>query len=249
MKNIKIYVVSHKKADFPKNNLYIPIQVGNKEKFTEVRDNTKDNIAPKNANFCELTAAYWILKNDNSDITGLTHYRRYFFKSKFKNSIDNIIEQNDIETILKDYDIILPEKEHIVKYTVKKAYKHNHHIEDLEKCREIIQELYPEYVQAFDDVMNGKKLYLYNMFISNKKIFNEYYNWLFDILFRLENEINIENYSDYDKRVFGFLAERLLNVWLQKNSNIKIKEMPVYNTEEAVLPQLGIRTIQKILVR
>lgn len=249
MKKMNIYVVSHKKANFPEEEIYVPIQVGNKEQFADVRDNQKDNIAEKNANYCELTAAYWILKNDNSDITGLTHYRRYFFKSKFSNDIKNIINRKDIEEILENYDIILPQKEHIVKYTVREAYKHFHHIEDLDKCREIIQKITPEYVEAFDKVANGKKVYLYNMFISNKKIYNEYYDWLFKILFELEKHVNIENYTDYDKRIYGFLSERLLNVWIEKNKHLKIKELPVYNTEEKVMPQLIRRTIQKILVK
>lgn len=249
MSKVTIYVVSHKKANFPKNDIYKPIQVGNKESFTEIRDNKEKNISEKNPNFCELTAAYWIWKNDRSDITGLTHYRRYFFKSSNDNSIENILEKKDIEKILKEYDIILPETERIIKYTVKGAYKKFHHIEDFDKCGEIIMEKYPEYIEAFNKVANGKKLYLYNMFISNKKIFDDYYKWLFDILFELEKRVDIKDYSDYDKRIFGFLSERLLKVWLEKNNNLKIKEMPVYNTEQKVLQQKIIRNIQKIIVR
>lgn len=247
--NDHVYVVSHKNAKFPTESIYKPIQVGKKESFTEIRDNTGDNISEKNPNYCELTAAYWIWKNDKSDITGLTHYRRYFFKNKKSNSIENILNEKDIKEILEQYDIILPERERIIKYTVKNAYGKFHHIEDFEKCRQIIEEKYPEYVEAFDKIANGKKLYLYNMFIAEKKIFDEYYKWLFDILFELENRVDISNYSDYDKRIYGFLSERLFNVWLEKNSHLKIKEMPVYNTEEKILPQKFIRKIQKILVK
>lgn len=249
MDKVTIYVVSHKKAEFPKNKIYKTIQVGNKPDFAEVRDNTHDNITEKNPNYCELTAAYWIWKNDKSDITGLTHYRRYFFKTKYNNSIENVLDKKDIEEILKTYDIILPEKERIIKYNVKDAYGKFHHIEDFNKCRDIIEEKYPEYLEAFDKIANGRKLYLYNMFISNKKIFDEYYKWLFDILFELEKRVDISNYSDYDKRIYGFLSERLLSVWLQKNDNLKIKEIPVYNVEEKIFPQILIRKIQKILVR
>ena len=247
--NVTIYVVSHKPATFPENKIYKPIQVGTKEKFTEIRDNTEENISTKNPNFCELTAAYWIWKNDKSDITGLTHYRRYFFKNKNTNSIKDILDEKDIKNILNEYDIIVPETERIVKYSVKGAYAKFHHGEDFDKCREIIFEKYPEYLEAFDKVANGRKLYLYNMFISKKEIFNDYYKWLFDILLELENRVDITNYSDYDKRIYGFLSERLFRVWLEKNNNLKIKEMPVYNTEQKVFPQRFVRTIQKILVR
>ena len=248
MSKVTIYIISHKQVEFPKNKIYKTLQVGRKENFGDLRDNTGENISEKNPNYCELTAAYWIWKNDKSDITGLTHYRRYFFKTKNNNSIKNILDKEDIENILKTYDIILPEKERIIKYTVKGAYKKFHHIEDFNKCRDIIEEKYPEYLEAFDEIANGRKLYLYNMFISRKEIFDEYYKWLFDILFELEKRVDISNYSDYDKRIFGFLSERLLSVWLQKNNQLKMKEMPVYNVEEKILPQVVIRKIQKILV-
>ena len=80
---IKIYVATHKKVPMPEKSIYQPIRVGaalNEDDFGYVRDDTGDNISNKNKNFCELTATYWILKNDNSDIVGLKHYRRYFFK-------------------------------------------------------------------------------------------------------------------------------------------------------------------------
>ena len=68
------------------------------------------------------------------------------------------------------------------------------------------------------------------MLIMKKPLFDEYCAWLFDILFTLEPQLDLTEYNDYQKRVFGFLAERLLNVWvLQKDLNVA--EVGVYNTE------------------
>lgn len=79
------------------------------------------------------------------------------------------------------------------------------------------------------------------MFISRKKVFDDYYKWLFDILFEAEKIIDISNYDNYNKRVYGFLSERLFNVWIEKNKdNLKIKEMPVYNSEEKIIKQLSL---------
>ena len=69
------------------------------------------------------------------------------------------------------------------------------------------------------------------MMLCNKQILDEYSQWLFSILFNLEKRIDVDKYSDeYQKRVFGFLAERLLQIWVYHNK-LKIKEFPAFNTE------------------
>ena len=59
----------------------IPIQAGaalTDIKIAKVSDDTGDNISLKNPKYCELTALYWIWKNDMADYVGLSHYRRHF---------------------------------------------------------------------------------------------------------------------------------------------------------------------------
>ena len=154
MKNVKVYIATHKKANLPELKEYVPIQVGaeGKEKLGYITDNTGENISNKNPNFCELTATYWIMKNDNSDIVGLTHYRRYFFNNIFSNSFKNIIHKEKIIKILNNYDIIVPKK-YKLGVTVEKQYSQIHNIEDLMKCGEIIKNKNPEYSEAFDKVL------------------------------------------------------------------------------------------------
>ena len=70
------------------------------------------------------------------------------------------------------------------------------------------------------------------MFVMNKENFQNYCEWLFAILMPLKDKIPYESYGPYQKRVFGFLAERLLNVWVLKNiSKDKIYYAPVINLE------------------
>lgn len=59
---------------------------------------------------------------------------------------------------------------------------------------------------------------MFNMFIMKKKYFNEYCEWLFDILEHVENSIDINNYSKQERRVFGYLSELLTDVWIDKNN-------------------------------
>lgn len=76
------------------------------------------------------------------------------------------------------------------------------------------------------------------MFISKQNIVNEYCSFLFPILKKLENEIDYKHYDDYQKRVFGFLSERLFTTWLDKNEKIKTKEIPVYSNKEGYLKKV-----------
>jgi hypothetical protein len=64
-----------------------------------------------------------------------------------------------------------------------------------------------------------------------RDIFDRYCQWLFDILFQVEAQVDISAYSAYDRRVFGFLSERLLDVYLEANG-IPYQELPVMFMEK-----------------
>ncbi len=231
---ITIYVATHKKAEFPKEKIYKPIRVGsalNSDDFGYQRDDIGENISNKNKSFCELTATYWIMKNDKSDIVGLTHYRRYFFKKHKNNKLENVLSEQDIRKILKEKDIIVPNSTFIIKHNAEKSWEKTHIKKDYDECRKIIFEKYPDYIEAFEQFSRSRFLYICNMFIARKEIFDEYYKWLFDILFELEKRTDISTYDDYNKRLFGFMSERLFNVWLLKHKELKVKKIPVYNTD------------------
>lgn len=241
MKDIKIYIASHKKVILPSVDGYIPLQVGAAlhDDLGYLKDNSGDNISKKNPNYCELTGLYYIWKNEKADIVGLTHYRRYFFKNIFFTKLDDIINKKEIDKILNKYDIILPKKL-FFKKSINEQYKNVHNTDDLEKCGKIIKKKHPEYISSYNKVMKRRYLYGYNMFIMNKSKFDNYMEWLFDILIELESKIDISKYDDYNKRIYGFLSERLFNVWIEKN-NLKIKEIPVYNVEESKNKQIVLK--------
>ena len=65
---------------------------------------------------------------------------------------------------------------------------------------------------------------------------NRYCEWLFDILFELEKRIDVSGYDAYNARVFGFIGERLLDVWLE-TEGVHFCEMPVVNLEKQNWPK------------
>lgn len=232
---MSVYVITHKDYKKPEIDFYKTLLVGAYKGHilgeNVLNDDTGDNISEKNANFCELTGLYWIWKNLNDENVGLVHYRRYFCKRNiFKSSV---LKEKRISKILKKYDMILPRRVK-VQPNVYLQYEREHYIKDLDLCLEIINRDYPEYAEAANNVMNSDKASLFNMFIMPKKIMDEYCSWLFDILFKLEKEIDISDRNDYQKRVFGFISERLFNIWIN-NKNLKIYYSSVYNLDVSPL--------------
>ncbi|MBE5064723.1 DUF4422 domain-containing protein [Bifidobacterium saeculare] len=239
-----IYVITHKIFDdsIVNKTHYKVLHVGlNKDcKDEYLRDDTLNNISNKNIHYCELTGQYWIWKNGTetpNEITGLVHYRRYFTTHlqdllyTYFNIKPKILNFTIIKDSLSKYDIILPKRITIYR-TVKEFYSDLHDESDLEITRKVIAEIYPEYLSTYDNVMNAHSFYYGNMLICHKHIFDQYSKWLFDIMFELEKHLDLNKEGNtYQARVIGFISERLLQVWVSYN-NLKIKEFPVFNTEQ-----------------
>ncbi len=252
LKKMSIYVVTHKKYDIPEMEGYIPIQVGAalNADLGYLKDSGGDNISAKNKNYCELTALYYIWKNKpQDDIAGLVHYRRYFYTKRTLDPKKNILTYSQAKDILKEYDIIVPYKMRRKGNTIKEDYAIHHNVRDYEECRNIISEQCPEFLGAFDAVSESKELFQYNMMVCSKPLFDEYCQWIFDILFELESRIDITDYDAYNQRIYGFLSERLFNVWVM-HKGLKVKKLEVFNIEDSKsgLLKANIKNIIKPLM-
>ncbi len=217
-------------------------------------DDTGENISIKNPYFSELTGIYWVWKNTKQDITGSCHYRRFFtsqpepllyklkrllyypaglYKKRYgliytENTdffVPKILNKQELNVLMNKYDAILPQARKL-KYTVETHYRRYHDINDLNLLEVILTEKYPEYLEAFYDVLQGKRLYANNMFILKDEHFQEFMAWWFDLLFEFERRIDLNNYTEYQKRILGFMAERLLTVWFKKKQ-LNCIELPV----------------------
>ena len=248
-----ILVVTHKEYRMPENPLYHPIQVGTGAKLHEawLRDNTGENICEKNPTFCELTALYWAWKNLDADILGLCHYRRYLGSPGKRGArTDAFLTEADILKLLKQsaqdtgVDILLPGKRHYWIETRESQYAHAHHREDLECVEGILKERYPEYMEAWNQMLKSRSGHICNMFVMRKDLLDAYCTWLFDILLEAERRLDISSYTGNSRRVFGFLGERLLDVWIERNG-CTWKEVPMINLESQHWVRKGLDFIRR----
>lgn len=240
---IEVYVATQKEIKIPLDSCYKPIFVGAALKDEEtvkqlkyLNDATGSNISDKNRSFCELTALYWMWKNSKADVVGLAHYRRYLCETGKLRDTEAILSEQQISKYMSEYDVILPKKECLLG-KVRRHYGYLQHVEDYDRLRDIIRSKYPDYVDAFDQISDQDEIYICNMFIGKKASVDSYCQWLFDILFELEKQTDISEYDANEKRIFGYLSERLFNVWLLKN-RMKVKEVYLLNTEETRLDRV-----------
>lgn len=233
----QMYVITHKKTKLPLIPGYKSLLVGaalnQAEDEFDFRDNTGDNISVKNRNYCELTGLYWIWKNTTDHIVGICHYRRFFVKKGYFLLRDSFLSNKDIENIMEYYDVILPEAKVLHKNTVL-CINYAPNMEDMQEIQTAISVLYPEYLNDYRAYLKQNKTYLFNMCVMKRIYFDAYCNWIFDILEYVEVHHDMEKETDnYRKRLFGFLSERLIYVWVRHNiSSKKIYEAKVINTDE-----------------
>lgn len=253
-KSISVYIVTHK--DSPKlidDACYKQVFVGpyGRKAYEEghlaadaVYDGCGENIAFKNSSYCELTALYWLWKNDKSDYQGLCHYRRYFGTGlghllKVLTGANCLFLHGDQMCGIfdKGYDaIVVRRKKHPRGMTVKESYASKHHVEDLDACRDYIARACPEWLVPFDTAMDRHWTYAFNMIVSRRELMDECCSFMFNVLDGVEDEIDarLPCYDEYNKRVYGFLGERLMHAFIESllAHGGKIKEQPVICTED-----------------
>jgi len=244
MKDLKIIVCCHKKDICKNSEVFMPLHVGKELTQTNLGitgDNTGDNISEKNGSYCELTGIYWAWKNlKNVDYIGFCHYRRYFdfnhigrkffphtnFKtSQFTNL--NLDINPKTEKWLENGGCIISKASHI-HASLYMQYCEGHYSSDIKILGDIIRNQLPrKYFQAFiDTLIKSNRFSPYNMFIMNWNDFDRYCSWLFPLLSEVEERIDISNYPAYQQRIFGFMGERLLNLYIRAEK-IKKMEVPV----------------------
>tara|TARA_Y100000816_G_scaffold274293_1_gene241441 strand:+ start:1924 stop:2718 length:795 start_codon:yes stop_codon:yes gene_type:complete len=212
-----------------------------------LRCDNMDNIFHKEENYSELTFHYWFWKNqlqhyNDHDWIGFCQKRRFWLNSRStteSNDITKIILQY-VPKEWEKYNSVLCEpiplgtklskllkrgwrniiKEPILlidhsRITIKIQFDLHHGYGILEKAISVMNEKdkadFTEFVE---------KNTTYNphiMFISKKKILNNFFKDQFEWLFKCEKIFGFKNLKGYDQtRLYAFLAERYMPYWFRK---------------------------------
>ena len=190
-------------------------------------DKGDDHISLKNPTFCELTALYWVWKNDKkSDYIGLNHYRRYFLSDVS----GQILTSSEINSLMSKCDIVLSSRIRFKSSVRMHLYRTSCHVKDIKLMERVIRKIHPQYSTVLYKYLEGNVMSYANMYIMSKNNLDKYCEWLFSILFEMEKEENMEGYTNPEKRLYGYLGELLINVWAEYNK-LKVIELPIYNVE------------------
>jgi len=231
-------------TELPSSDLLLPIEVGaalRDDHLGMQRDDAgADNISQKNDSYCEMTAVYWAWKNLDADYYGLFHYRRYLMFNgevhdlsdqraagdpvrpfmTLQSALDQIGlgAQQHARQLIESADLILPFPQDINTYgdftAIYDQYAAAHRIQDLDDTLSYVSTRYPE-IAAFNRVLMEPFGYFSNMFIMSRALFQQYCEFMFDVLEHFEQTHDISKYNQRQSRVIGYLAERLTNIFAQ----------------------------------
>ncbi len=243
MPDIKLFVCCHRLEQVPKHPLLYPIQVGAALADTHfpgfLHDDTGDNISMKNRSYCELTAQYWAWKNVEADYYGFFHYRRYLYpdpgaKRPYRIEREPTLAVLDklgydkFVDLVQQYDLILPKGENMyVPVREHYAQAKHHHGKDLALAEQIVGEQCPETMEAAEEYLSCTVCYFGNIYIMKRQVFRDYCAWLFPILKEFDRRAGVVGYSPQDRRVDGYLAERLLGIYATfQQEHLNVLELP-----------------------
>ena len=247
--------LDHEYLKAVKKHNYIPVGLKNKNFSNEwLTDDTLINISEKNPYYGEYTFYYWYWKNmlkdkKENDWIGFCSYRELWGDKK------DIADKHSTKYLLKslpeewkDYETIIGEPFKLKKPRFSKILKYGK-LALLRNFKEIIKANWSIRFQF--DMFHGNgildkaiellgqsdredfKLYVTknisfnygNMFIcKSKELMIRYYETLFPWLEKCETILGFE-LKGYEVRTYGFLAERFMAYWFNKNS--KVHEIPV----------------------
>ncbi|MBQ8991999.1 DUF4422 domain-containing protein [Candidatus Saccharibacteria bacterium] len=246
-------------------------------------DDTGDNISEKNPEYCELTAQYWEWKNVEADYYGLCHYRRFLCchrveaeRNEREQIVANVLDDFTLEkfglenveemrAFIESADAVVGEPQNLANIHTPRgnkvtAYAHwaAHEralieVKDLEKMLKILEEVDPELGASARKYLKGNTFLGFNCFVMKKELFSELCKVEFEVLRRLEQEVDLTDYCQQLSRIYGFMGEIISSAYfyqLEQSGKYKVKHVPLlyFNYTDAEEPPRPLQAAKTIPV-
>lgn len=215
-------------------------------------DGFEGNISGVNRRVGFLTGTYWAWKNyeklGNPEYFGSFGYRRLFSSSFIKN--------------IKHNDFIAPFPVDFSKTggTIHEHIKKLHGEKLLNEMYSVVKKIYPTEVELFSIYMHSNKSYSYEMYVMKKKLFFDFCEWIFPILFEflkidfIENSVNSLEAAYFseigEKRDVAYAMEFITGYYIYKitnNPNIKYENANIVNIKSVEQNNRRNQIITRIL--
>jgi hypothetical protein len=223
----KIVVSAHKPCFLPVERSYLSVQVGTagnqRIQGFGAWDDQGENISSLNPFYCELTALYWFWRNARAPRVGLSHYRRYFCGSNAMGIIDagDLMEMSNI-------DVILPVRRTYYFLSVQEQFSARFAPFYWDVLENAVADVDSGSIDTFRSLSRRHWCHLYNMFVMNWALFDEYMAWLFAVLGKAQSGLGIAEGRPSHQRILGHYAERLIDVWLSPRlETLTVRDHPV----------------------
>ncbi len=258
-KKLKIFVCTYNQPVWFDKDPFVPMQVGrscSSMKFENyVGDDTGDNISYKNKYYSEQTGVYWVWKNmkdNHPDYVGFCHYRKLPLlfdsdRTELRMSHDEYLEksgisENSILKLLKKSDVVCIKPFFYFNRSLEEFYREIHISEDYDLLSDAIRRIKPDYYPAFSYIMTQKPsgFFPYNIYIMKWERFCEYCSFIFPVFEQIEKLIDYTKHNGYQSRVFGYMTERLLTVFIVKN-DLSVSPVPCAIIDEYENPDYTVQ--------
>lgn len=126
-------------------------------------------------------------------------------------------EDDLLRLVDNDVDAVLP---YPLPYEPDIHAHHERYIKeaDWDALLQALEELQPEYAEAFPSILGQQYLYNYNVALAKKSVLRDYCAWLFPILERTE-ELSVPRGCERSDRYIGYMGETLETLYFMKNAD------------------------------
>lgn len=235
-----------------KEYAFIPTSINGKIELDWAGKSEKElggqNIWGRWKKYRELTVQYWLMHNAKAEHIGMCQHNWYlsFSQKNLKVAKNGVawapfadefagkqlgLNSEEILNAVEQYDLIVPKTVNIGNFRWKKFasvreynlfFSTDYRKEDIDTLLDIAKERHPKFYVYLKKYFDGKELMPCNCFVMEKKLFQEYSELVFDLLFATEEKLEMEEYCPRGQFVLARLAKALLAAFaLQKNQEGK----------------------------